>query len=264
MVPGDGSWQASQALSQWAVGIWASQIHAWREISKESPLIPTVPLPGKWGQWVPAPRAAGAGAQCEIQLIPKCLWMSPVPATPLSPSSALSCPVSPAQSSRQIPAMLGDHDSKFLLLHPSVFFLPLLCIPSQPPTFPNFSHLSFSSQNTPRGFSLLQFVLFSAILDHPGPPAPTPLPHIEWGEQIQSFPGCCLSLCPETSSVSSSPSPCGVAGFNKPWQAPSTSYWLCFCFFVHVCVSLQCKWVTFIERESGQDFTSLFLEKLVS
>lgn len=98
---------------------------------------------------------------------------------PLSPSSALSCPVSPAQSSRQIPAMLGDHDSKFLLLHPSVFFVPLSCIPPQPLTFPNFSHLSFSSQNTPRGFSLLQFVLFSAILDHPGPPAPAPLPHSE-------------------------------------------------------------------------------------
>lgn len=123
---------------------------------------------------------------------------------PLSPSSALSCPVSPAQPSRQIPAMLGDHGTphpKFLLLHLSVFSLQLSCIPPQPLTFPNFSHFSFSSLNTPRGFSLLQFVLFSGILDCPGPPAPTPVPHSEWREQIQSFPGCCLILCPETSSV---------------------------------------------------------------
>lgn len=132
--------------------------------------------PWELGAVSPCSQNCGRGAQCEIQLTLRCPWVSPVPATPSEPQL---CPVSPAQSSRQIPATLGDHDSRFLLLHLSVFFLPLSCIPPQPLTFSNFSHLSFSSQNTPRGFTPLQFVLFSAFLDHPGPPAPAPVPHGE-------------------------------------------------------------------------------------
>lgn len=152
--------------------------------------------------------------------------MSPVPATPSEPQL---CPVLPCVSSTALQAdssweIIGHLILNFSSFTHQYFFLPLSCIPPQPLTFPNFSNLSFSSQNTPRGFSLLPFVLFSGILHHPGPPAPTPVPHSEWGEQIQSFPGCCLihtQLC-----VSISPLPCGVAGFSKPWQAPSTSYWL--------------------------------------
>lgn len=124
-----------------------------------------MPVPGNCGQRVPAPRAVGGGAQCEIQLTSRCLWMSPAPAAPSEPQL---CPVLPCVSStalQALPAMLGDHgtpDSKFLLLHLSVFFLPLSCIPLQAVTFPSCSHLSFSYRNTPRGFSLLQFVLLLA------------------------------------------------------------------------------------------------------
>lgn len=100
---------------------------------KTPSLIPPVPplelggseslLPGLW-----------EGAQCEIQLTLRCLWMSPVPATLSKP-----CPVSPAQFSRQIPAMLGDHSSphsKFLLLHSLSIFSPTLMHPSPTPDLP--------------------------------------------------------------------------------------------------------------------------------
>lgn len=85
----------------------------------------------------------------------------------LSPSSALSCPVSPAQPSRQLPAMLGDHgtpDSKCLLLHPSVFFSPTLMHLSPTPDLPKLlpSLILF-----PKHTQSLLFAVVCAFLWHP-------------------------------------------------------------------------------------------------
>lgn len=237
--------------------------------------------PWKLGAVSPCFQSCGRGAQCEIQLTLRCLWMSPVPATPSEPQL---CPVLSCVSSTALQADSShagrSWDTSFLISPPSPLsiFSPTLVHPSRTPDLPKLlPPLILLPKHTQR----LLFAAVCAFLWHPRcwglgsvysnqdtwsswSSSPTPVPHSEWGEQIQSFPGCCLILCPETSSVSSSPLPCDVTGFNKPWLSPRTSYWLRGLWvFFHVCVSLQYKWMTFIKRESGQDFISLFSEKLV-
>lgn len=131
--------------------------------------------------------------------------------------------------------MLGDHgtpDSKFLLLHLLVFFLQLSYIPPQPPDLPKLlPSLILFPKHTQR----LLFVAVCAFLWHPqsswssssysNPPQRVgrTKPVLPWLLFFSALkPALCFQL----------PIATCVAGFNKPWQAPSTSFWLGVGFFL--------------------------------
>lgn len=178
---------------------------------------------------------------------------------------ALPCPALCLQHSPLGRSSHAGRSPRFQISLPSPLsiFSPTLMHPSPSPDLPK---LLPSLIILPKHTQRLIFAAVCAFLWHPQSPwsSSSCSSPPQWvGRTNPVLPWLSFDSLPWNQlCVSSSPLPCGVAGFSKSWQPPSISYWLRA--FFHVCVSLQCKWMTFIKTASGQDFTSLFSEKLVS